>query len=86
LNEKIEFLAYLPPIQSAIKVSGEGDSMRIQFEIPVRTSPDAFRIALFTGKRLKITVEEVTDEVEDKANGNPDQRRRETFPYKKAQE
>jgi hypothetical protein len=59
---KVEFDAYLPPIQSAIKVSGEGDTMRIQLEINLRTSPDAFRIAMFTGKRLHITIEELPEE------------------------
>jgi hypothetical protein len=66
----VEFLAYLPPIQSAIRVSGEGDTMRLQLEISLRTSPEAFRIAMFTGKRLKVTIQELT-EIDDETKQSP---------------
>jgi len=32
--EKFHFLASLPPIQSAISVSGQGDGARVKIDIP----------------------------------------------------
>lgn len=60
-NEKVEFLAYLPPIQTALTVSGDGDLMRVKFDINLSISPDAIRLLAMTGKRLKITVKTLTD-------------------------
>ena len=57
----IEFYAYLPPIQSALMLDGAGDNLQVKFNIPLRLSPDGIRLAGMTGKRLKVTVEEVED-------------------------
>jgi hypothetical protein len=70
----IEFYAYLPPIQSAIMLDGAGDNLQIKLNIPLRMSPDAIRLAGMTGKKLKITVDELTDidyETEKGATGTP---------------
>jgi hypothetical protein len=70
---KIEVYAYLPPIQSAIMKSGDGDLMQVKFNINLLVSPQAVGIMLMTGKRLKITVEEMSDIliVEAKKNDRP---------------
>jgi hypothetical protein len=61
----IEFLAYLPPIQSAIMISGEGDLLQAKFNINLHVSPAAARLVMMTGKRLKITVEEAEEVKQD---------------------
>lgn len=61
-DNKIEFLAYLPPIQTALTVSGDGDLLRIKMDCNLKVSPDAVRLLTMTGKRLKITVEELLTE------------------------
>ena len=58
---KIECFAYLPPIQSAIMKSGDGDLLQVKFNINLLISPDAVGIMLLTGKRLKLTVQEVPE-------------------------
>jgi len=57
--EKIEFLAYLPPIQTALTVSGDGDLLRIKLDCNLSVSPDAARLLMMTGKKLKVTIEEL---------------------------
>jgi hypothetical protein len=59
-KEKIEFLASLPPIQSAIMVDGTGDSMTVKLQIPLNKCPQALRLNLMTQKILKVTVQEAT--------------------------
>lgn len=52
----IVFLASFPPIQSAIKVSGDG-GIRIQLDIPETEVPNAVDLLAMRGKVLKVTVE-----------------------------
>lgn len=59
MSEPVEFYAYLPPIQSAIMVSGDGDLMQVKFNIPLRESPDAFRLAAMTQEQLIVSVDVV---------------------------
>ena len=59
----IEFVAYLPPIQSAIMLDGTGDNLQVKLNIPLKLSPDGIRLAGMTGKRLKVTVEEVEQSI-----------------------
>ena len=61
MSEPVEFYAYLPPIQSAIMVSGDGDLMQVKFNIPLRESPDAFRLAAMTQAQLQVTVTVLQD-------------------------
>lgn len=51
------FLASMPPIQSAVKVSGNGDGMRIQLDIPETEVPNAVDLLAMRGKVLRVTVE-----------------------------
>ena len=78
MSEPVEFYAYLPPIQSAIMVSGDGDLMQVKFNIPLRESPEAFRLAAMTQAQLKVTVDiieqenctELNDETKKSPEGN----------------
>ena len=59
---KIEFLASLPPIQSAIQLDGQGDGGRIKLDVP-RTSVQALTdLQKLTGKRLKVQITEDTSD------------------------
>jgi hypothetical protein len=66
-NEKIQFLASFPPIQSAIKITGNGDGMRIQLDIPETEMGAAARLLLMREKALKVAVELAET---PKTNGN----------------
>ena len=67
VSESIEFDAYLPPIQSAIMQSGDGDLMQIKLNVNLGISPDAVKMMLMGGKRLHIKVKEIPERV-TKAN------------------
>lgn len=57
-DDKISFLATFPPIQSAIKIAGNGDGMRIQLDIPESEMASAVRLLGLRECILKVTVEE----------------------------
>lgn len=57
-DSMIEFIASLPPIQSAISISGNGDGARIKLDIPQSEMAAIIQLQLMQGKALKITVEE----------------------------
>jgi len=54
---KIEFTASLPPIQSAISISGMGDGARIKLDIPQSELASILKLQVMTGCLLKVTVE-----------------------------
>ncbi len=56
-NKPIQFLATFPSIMSAIKITGDGNGMRIQFDIPETEMGAAARLLLMREKVLKVTVE-----------------------------
>lgn len=53
---KVMFAATLPPIQTAVSVSGEGDS-RVKLDIPATDLAEVVRLMGMAGKVLKVTVE-----------------------------
>ena len=56
--EKIEFVASLPPIQSALNIGGaEGDSSRIKLDIPGTEMAAVVRLLLLRGQSFKVTIE-----------------------------
>ena len=57
----IEFDAYLPPVTSAILISGTGDEMQIKLSVALKQSPEALRMSSMTGRRLHIVVTELPD-------------------------
>ena len=53
---EIRFRAAFPPIQSAIKVHGSGDGMRIQFDIPESDMEEAVGLMALRQEVLEVTV------------------------------
>lgn len=66
MGDKAIFLAYLPPIQSAIKISGNGDGARVQFDIPETSMAGFIAVMGMRECQLQITVE-VIEKAESKA-------------------
>lgn len=56
-ENSISFLAAFPAIQTAIKITGNGDGMRIQLDIPETEMGQAARLILMRECVLKVTVE-----------------------------
>ena len=54
---KAQFKASFPPIQSAIKRSGDGGGMRIQLDIPENQLLEAAKLMLMTNCVLNVTIE-----------------------------
>ena len=68
-----QFLAYFPPIQSAIKVGPDG--MRVQLDVPESEMAQAVKMLAWRQCVLKVTVEpeswtELDDETEKGAKGS----------------
>ena len=57
MADKIEFIASLPPIQSAIKLDGMGDGGRVMFDVPRSDVMSLMALQTMAGMVLKITVE-----------------------------
>jgi len=55
--EKFSFTASLPPIQSAISVSGQGDGARIKLDIPQTELPAIINLQLLAGQTFRVTIE-----------------------------
>ena len=51
------FMASLPPIQSAINVSGHGDGARVKLDIPQSEMPAVLNLQLLCGQVFKVTIE-----------------------------
>ena len=62
---KFSFIASLPPIQSAIKIDGNGDGARIQMEVPGSELESIIKMQILCGKIFKVSIEAV-DETKDK--------------------
>jgi len=59
---KLSFLAALPPIQSAMSVSGNNDGMRIKIDVSNAEVPNAVRLMLYANKLFRVTIEPVEEE------------------------
>lgn len=57
--EQISFIATLPPIQSAVSVSGSGDGARIKLDIPGTELLAALRLLALTGRIFRVTIEPI---------------------------
>lgn len=62
MSERVTFLASFPPIGSAIKVSGNGDGMRVQLDVPESEMANAVPVLAWREKRLRVTVELLEDD------------------------
>lgn len=56
MSEKATFLASFPTIQSAIKIDGGGNGMRVQLDIPESEMGEAMKLVLWREKVLVVTV------------------------------
>lgn len=61
--DPLTFRATFPPIMSAIKVTGNGDGMRIQLDIPESEMPQALGLFAFRERVLIVTVAAEDDTV-----------------------
>lgn len=59
---KLEFIASLPPIQSAMSVSGNRNGMRIKLDVSEKEVPNTIKLMLFAEKSFKVTIEDLPDE------------------------
>ena len=59
-GEGVSFLASIPPIQSAIKIGGDG-SMRIQLDVPKSEAASAVPMLALTGCVLRVSIEVEAD-------------------------
>lgn len=57
---KIEFMASLPPIQSAINIDGQGDGARIKLDIPASEMEQVIKLQKLTRKCFKVIIEEMS--------------------------
>lgn len=57
MAEKVTFVGSFPAIQSAIKISGNGDGMRIMIDIPESEMGEAVKLMLYRQVPLRITIE-----------------------------
>ena len=55
--EKATFLAAFPATQSAMRIHGSGDGMRIELDIPASEMAEAVKLQLWTQRVLRVTVE-----------------------------
>jgi len=59
---KIEFIASLPPIQSAINLDGMGDGGRIKLDISRQYVNELLQLQQMAGKQIKITAEVIDND------------------------
>lgn len=57
MSDSATFRAAFPCIQSAIKIHGSGDGMRIQFDIPASEMAEAVKLLAWGQRVLVVTVE-----------------------------
>ena len=62
MGEAASFLASFPAIQSAIKIYGDKQGMRIQFDVPESEMGEAVKMLMWRERVLRVTVEPETRE------------------------
>jgi len=55
--DKIEFIASLPPIQSAINFDGMGDGSRIKLDVSRQYNSEIIKLQELAGTSFKIIIE-----------------------------
>jgi hypothetical protein len=61
VTDKATFLASFPCIQSAIKVYGDEQGMRVQLDIPESEMAEALKLLQWRGVVLRIVIEPAED-------------------------
>jgi len=64
------FIASFPPIQSAIKIAGNGDGMRVQLDIPESEMGEAVKLLQWREVLLQIRIEPLTGNTYGVNHGN----------------
>jgi hypothetical protein len=59
--QKIEFMASLPDILSAINISGQGNGARIKLDIPASELLKVIELQGYIGTSFKVTIEEIAE-------------------------
>jgi hypothetical protein len=60
-------VASFPPIQSAIKITGNRDGMRIMLDIPETELGEAARLILMRESAFRVTIEEINGKEKQKS-------------------
>ena len=58
---KIEFIASLPNIQSAISIGGDG-ATRVKFDMPESDLAQAVKLVMLKGQAFKVSIETIKQE------------------------
>ena len=58
---KLEFIASLPDIMTAISISGEG-ATRVKFDIPESEIANAVKLVMLKGQAFRVSIETIKDE------------------------
>ena len=61
--QKLEFIASLSPIATAISISGLGEGAVLRLEIPPSEMYSIVKLQLLAGKVFKVTIEEIEDKI-----------------------
>ena len=73
ISEPISFIASFPSIQSAIKVYGNLEGMRIQLEIPESEMAEAVQLLALRGVAFRVTIGRVEQEKANRAEWSYDE-------------
>jgi len=60
---KIEFIASLPDILSAINIAGQDGNSRMKLDIPASEIEAVIKMIGLKGKAFKVTIEEIEEEI-----------------------
>lgn len=61
-NHKIEFIASLPDILSAINIAGQDGNSRIKLDIPASEIASIVQLITLKGKTFRVTIEQAEKE------------------------
>ena len=61
-KQKIEFIASLPDILSAINIAGQDGNSRIKLDIPASEIASIVQLITLKGKVFKVTIEQIEKE------------------------
>jgi len=58
MDNKLHFIASLPPIQSAVTLDGMGDGARCKIDIPANYVLEVIKLQqMYSGQSFKVTIE-----------------------------
>ena len=60
---KIEFIASLPPIQSAISLDGQGDGARVKLDISREGVQAILELSKLAGRSFKVIIEDNSEKI-----------------------